>query len=274
MNSPNCRKGFTLIELLVVIAIIAILAAMLLPALGKAKAKAQQINCLSNVKQMTLAAKMYEQDNEKMISYNSPGGSSGAWVANFIEYYARATNLFKCPAAKKPPVITSGGNGQGSADQYWVKPMRLTSTSTEVGYAGSLGFNGWFFSDKQGDPPASDAPKFFVKESSVQRPTQTPLFSDMNWVDAWPRRDDFAWKDLYQGTTYNQHMGFQMGRMTIARHGGVNPSQAPRNLGSGVPYPGGINIGFADGHAEVVKLQNLWTYYWHVDYVPPVARPQ
>ncbi|MCD6361827.1 MAG: DUF1559 domain-containing protein [Armatimonadetes bacterium] len=97
------RRGFTLIELLVVIAIIAILAAILFPVFAKAREKARQTSCLSNVKQICLAVMQYAQDYDEMMpcvqmNYCSATGGTAYWF-EVIEPYIKNDQVFKCPSA-------------------------------------------------------------------------------------------------------------------------------------------------------------------------------
>ncbi len=109
------KKGFTLIELLVVIAIIAILAAILFPVFAKAREKARQTSCLSNMKQIGLAHMMYAQDYDdtlcplatQVASLNEPfmPDFQATWWVNLINPYIKSTQIFACPSHEAPMSI-------------------------------------------------------------------------------------------------------------------------------------------------------------------------
>ena len=247
------RAAFTLIELLVVIAIIAILAAMLLPALSAAKQKAQSIKCLNNIKQLDLAYFMYVQDTGKAVQYNSV---PALWMKTLIDYQSQVAAVRLCPTASETNTPAGTQSGTASKSWYWAsQPDPKLNT-------GSYAINGWLYyydSASMGFlnlPPA----KFFQKENAITRTSETPTFYDAVWPDAWPQIGDvLSGINVATGSTAS---GF-MGRLCVARH--------PLKNGTTVlnqPIPGAINMGFADGHASLKKLQDIKNVVWSVGFTP------
>jgi prepilin-type N-terminal cleavage/methylation domain-containing protein/prepilin-type processing-associated H-X9-DG protein len=102
----NAARAFTLIELLVVIAIIAILAAMLLPTLSRAKEAGKRISCLNNLRQLSLSAQMYVSDSQ---GFYPPRSSTDRWPDKFYDAYGKSVKLLFCPTETTNSPATGGG---------------------------------------------------------------------------------------------------------------------------------------------------------------------
>ncbi|MCM8759304.1 MAG: DUF1559 domain-containing protein [Candidatus Omnitrophica bacterium] len=153
-TSRNLR-GFTLIELLVVIAIIAILAAMLLPALSKAREKARQSVCMSNLKQIGLAFLMYVHDNYEYMPSNAywPNPISPYWTDVLLQYH-KNRNVYRCPS------------------------VSAKDTSTWYGYGCDYGYNAYlgysvYSNYPNRDPYIDPVTRAFKKFSIIKDPTLT-----------------------------------------------------------------------------------------------------
>ena len=213
-ESSRSTAGFTLIELLVVIAIIAILAAMVLPALARAKSSAHRTKCMGNLKQLQLSLKLYVDDNRGLFP---PRSDMIRWPTELLELY-RNTNLLACPTDL----------------QRGIPPASLGASSPKYFADNSLRsyiMNGW--NDVFPSAIASTPPReFSMKESMILKPSET-----VAWGEKRHQADDF-WMDLFEsGDNLTDRV----------QHGTHSNLLKPTRAG-------GANFGCADGAVRFLKF--------------------
>ncbi|MDA1276661.1 MAG: type II secretion system protein [Verrucomicrobia bacterium] len=230
-SSP--ARAFTLIELLVVIAIIAILAGMLLPALGKAKTKAQGIACMNNQKQLSLAWLLYADDHNDNLVWNDLTADGSGWVRGVLDYSAsnphntNVAGLLNPSYAKLAPYTKSPGIYKCPADRSYVtiKGQRHSRVRS--------------LSMSQAMNSRDDWLSHLTKK-------KYRVFRKLSDIDLMGHSKAFVFIDEHPDS-------INFGDMAVAMNDGVPPAQIHIIDYPASTHNGAGGMSFADGHAEVHK---------------------
>jgi len=249
-------RGFTLIELLVVIAIIALLMAILMPALSRVKKQARAVACQSNLKQWGLAFQLFAHDHDGYLMKGYHGVSDNHmendWVVALRPYIggimapsSKAPDIFLCPMAAK--TLHPDDCSLGTKYSAW-GPCIVSWSWGETVEMGSYGINYWC-SNPTVDTICTLQSAYTWRSPDAKGASNAPLLLDCIWHESFPKHDDEPplYPDQYDpiGSCWIRN-GMKI--FCIDRHSG------------------GINGVFLDFSVRRIGLKELWTLKWHRRY--------
>ena len=235
------RRGFTLIELLVVIAIIALLMAILMPALQRVKGQAQAIACQARLKEWGLLFKLYTDDNNGYFNRRE----DAVWMSAMRPYYNNDPQMLLCPTATREMVnLSDWGTFKAASLNNDVFSYGINSWTNNNAADRSGGrLVEWFWKNVNNNTTVTPGTR-----TILGRPVSTntiPVFGDSTWYDAWPRDTDPPAQTMDAFGIGNTGTTGEMNHFCINRHDGF------------------VGMLFMDWSARRVGLKELWTLKWH-----------
>lgn len=262
----KARNAFTLIELLVVVAIIALLIAILLPSLAKARRQAKDTMCASDLHQLSIALVMFANENRGKLGLPENGANS--WWRNYLMPYLAGTtnavergdesNNLMCPMVViEERTSPAQSYVAGTARRAWKTYSNFGGAFIGAGsYGSNMWLRGWD-EVKCYYPPGAvpsgykPAQMYFNTIERVKRPAETPAFGDAIWSGGWCNASDQVPRDLTTGDGVVATPGnYGISRFCIDRH----------NMA--------VNMSLLDGSSQRIPLARLWRLRWHPMYVP------
>ncbi len=245
---------------------------MLLPALSGAKLRAQQTQCINNLRQLSVADRVYWDDHSDFADGPYWGPDWLNWPVQ-LQPYGATPALLLCPAAtitNEPELhidIASTQCIHGTADRSWA-----SFTNSVLQSIGSYGYNNWLTYEGAAGIGQFDSMDHRFSKNGPLHPSETPQFADATlcWVE--PLTNSFPSLNLYTPASADPPDSWMI-FLTIARHGRRPASAAPRIIDISQTLPGMIDLAACDGHVEKALLENLWNYSWYADWQVPNPRP-
>jgi prepilin-type N-terminal cleavage/methylation domain-containing protein len=241
------NNGFTLIELLVVISIIALLMAILMPSLGRAKKMASNVICRARLREWGVLFYLFVQDNDnKFFEGYGSDNVNEFWPLALENYYDKNDEIRFCPMAKKP--YPEGRSGFQAWTYMWRGEDRQIHEEN-----GSYCLNGWVRNPAEGKVNESISTYYWRSPDRVSQANRVPLMADGWWFQGSPFDEDDNGGSAAKlaPPQYNGARGAQnayIGRYCIDRH------------------EGSINMVFMDSSARDVGLKELWGLKWHREF--------
>ena len=248
------KKGFTLIELLVVIAIIAMLLAILMPALGMVKEKAKSVVCRTNLHQWGLCYQLYSNDYDGKFP-TFVGGTVGqtTYMESLKDYYENTNNMRTCPSATKVAedgwtTWDSSNNIPGMTTKAWyVDPATAGWVDDNDWGVGSYGENSWIRRVFNNAGKEQNASQTWKTISSIRNVSVVPLILDARWNNAWAT-DNLPPRVADESEQFNLGTWRNLANFAMRRHGD------------------GVCAAMADMSAIPLDAEELWSLKWHREF--------